>query len=324
MKKIILDFPKQFKTGLMAAEKIKKPGVFEKIIVCAMGGSALPADLARMFVKTPITVHRNYNLPSSANKKSLIICISYSGNTEETLSAFKRAVAKKLPLIAICSGGKLEAMSRKNNIPFAKVPKGFQPRMALGFQFSALIKILINCRMASDIEPKLLMLQKKLNPGLLEKPAKKLAAKLKGKLPIIYSSADYWALARIWKIKFNENSKIPAFSNYFPELNHNEMAGFGEMTNIKGLSEIIHVLILREETENPKTLKRMKLTAELLNKKKIKTDFVLLKGKEKLSKIFSNILLSDWVSYFLAVENKVDPLALKMVEDFKKKMEKKQ
>ena len=147
-----------------------------------------------------------------------------------------------------------------------------------------------------------------------------MARKLKNRIPIIYASYQNRELARIWKIKFNENSKVPAFANYFPELNHNEMVGFERISSFQPPIFRPYVLILRDLADHPRIQKRMKLTADILRKKKVAVDFIEINGKDNLSKVFSTLLLSDWASYYLALNYKVDPSPVKTVEDFKQRM----
>lgn len=320
MRKIILDFPKQFRVGLESANQVKVRGKFSAVLVCGVGGSALPGDVLKIWLENykinlPVFIRRNYSLPYYIDKKYLIVCISYSGNTEEPLSSFREAVKKNLKIVGIGSGGKLEELCKNHKVPFAKVPAGFQPRMALGFQFAALIKVLVNCGLLKNDLKDVLALERKLKPKHLENQGKKLAKTLKDKIPAIYASEKWKALARIWKIKLNENAKIPAFYNYFPELDHNEIVGF---ENIKNK---FHMIILRDKADHPRILKGMKITADIIKSKGGSLDFVDLEGSDILSKIFSNLLLSDWVSFYLSLEKKVDPLSLKIVEGFKKSME---
>ena len=320
MRQKILDFPKQFKKGIETAKNIKISKEFNKILICAIGGSALPADILSAWmnickIKLSLHIHRSYDLPHYVDKNYLIICISYSGNTEETLSAFKQAQNKKLKIIAITSGGKLAKLCKKYKIPLAIIPKGYQPRMALGFQFAALIKSLINCKVIKSNKLKdVSALEKSLNPQKSENQGKSLAKKLKDKIPVIYTSNKLETLARIWKIKFNENSKIIAFNNYFPELNHNEIMGYNK--NFK----ILYIIILQDSTIHPKILKAMKLFADIIKTKKIEITIIKIKGKNVLYKIFSNLLIADWTSYYLALESKIDPNSTQIIEKFKKKM----
>jgi len=320
MYNVISESAEQLKKGLELAKNAKIEGDFKNIIICGIGGSALPSNILTSLNKTdiPIYIHRDYNLPQKADEHSLIICISYSGNTEETISALQEAISKKLRVICITTGGEIEKLCQENTIPLVKIPSGIQPRMATGYIFSALIKILENSEVIKKISTEILETGeelKKIN-SLLENEGKKLAKKLFKKIPIIYASNKFKEIARILKIKFNENSKIPAFYNYFPELNHNEMIGY---TNAK---KYFFVIIIQDSDDHPRILKRMQLTAKLISQKGIQTETINIKRGSILFKIFSTLLLGDWASYYLALEYKIDPTPVKMVEEFKKLMQK--
>jgi glucose/mannose-6-phosphate isomerase len=324
MREVILDFPKQFKEGLEKARDIKVEGEFGNIIICGMGGSALPANLLITYLpdlKLPIWIHRSYGLPTRANQKSLIICISFSGNTEETISAFEEAQKRNFKTVAITTGGKLSQLAREENAPLVSLPSvKIQPRWGLGYMFSSIVKILSNSGIIDDKSQEILEMAENLKPGKLKSSGQKLAEKLVNKIPLIYSSSRLKALARIWKIKFNETSKIMAFWNYFPELNHNEMEGFSIFNFQFSIFKSFYVIILRDKDDHPRILKRMGLTADLLKEKGIGVDFVEIEGKNVLEKIFNNLILSDWTSYYLAKEYKVDPEKVELIEEFKRKM----
>ncbi|MBM4177392.1 hypothetical protein FJ208_01145, partial [Candidatus Gribaldobacteria bacterium] len=232
MKQIILDFPKQFKIGVEKAGNIGLAGEFDNLILCGVGGSAMPGilllDSFGEELKIPIFIHRSYSLPKTANEKSLIICISFSGNTEETISSFEEALKMGFSVVALTTGGKLEQMAKEKALPCCVVPNDcLQPRFGTGYLFGALIKILVNSNiLAQKAEREILLLKESLKPETFENKGKELADKLVSKIPVIYSSDKYKSIARIIKIKFNENSKIMTFWNYFPELNHNEMVGY--------------------------------------------------------------------------------------------------
>ncbi|MCD6270779.1 SIS domain-containing protein, partial [bacterium] len=222
MKEIILNFPKQFKVGFRAAQNINIKPKLKKVCICGMGGSALPANLLAMVLeeykeKLSLTIQRDYTLPSSVDRQTLIVCISYSGNTEETISCTKEALKRKLKIVLISSDGQLEKLAKRYSLPFVRIEKGYPPRMALGYLFGALIGILNTLKfIPASLKKELIELEGTLKPEQLEKEGKSLATKLKGRVPVIYASNRLKYLARIWKIKFNENTKIPAFWNYFP------------------------------------------------------------------------------------------------------------
>lgn len=321
MDQIILDFPKQFRVGIEIAEKIKVSRNFNRIIICGMGGSALSADILKIWlefykIKCPIIVHRNYNLPYWVSEQDLIVCVSYSGNTEETLSAFEEAQKRKNRIIAITTGGQLAILCEKYKIPVAIMPAGLPPRMALGIQFAALIKILVNCGVLINKErlEEVLSLERSLKPKELESQGKKISEKIGDKIPIFYASERLKALTQNWKINFNESPRIPTFVNYFPELNHGEMAGFEKSRGN------FQVIIFKDPTDHQRILKRMELTASIIGKRGIEVSIVELKEGDILNKIFSNIILALWSAYWLAIKLRVDPLSTETIEEFKQKL----
>ncbi len=320
MREVIMQSYNQLNAGLDLAKNIKVDGEFKNVVICGMGGSALPANIIITLanLSIPVYIHRDYNLPSQANKDSLIICISYSGNTEETIWATQEAIKNNFKIIALATGGKLEEIAKQNNIPFAKIPSGIQPRSATGYLFSALAEILANCGIIENISKEILQTSEELKKitQTLEKKGKIISKKIAKKIPVIYSSCNFKAAARIWKIKFNENSKIPAFWNYFPELNHNEMVGYTQAKKIKDL----YVLIIKDKDDNERIVKRMALTAAILKKKGVKTEFINTEEGSLMFRFFANILLGDWVSYYTALNAKINPTPVDMVEDFKKKL----
>ncbi len=317
MRKVILDFPKQFRVGFESAKNIKIKERFENIVVSGMGGSAWPTDILTTWLTLPIPVYvnRTYNLPTQTTKKTLSIFSSYSGNTEETVSSYKEAIKKKIPSIAITSGGKLKELCEKNKSPLILIPSNLQPRMATGYLFSSLVSIFFNAGLIDKKYVKeVLELDKKLKPKKLEDRGKEIAKKLFKKIPIIYTPDKFKSIGYVWKISFNENSKVPAFTHYFSELNHNEMNGW---QNPLGK---FFVLILRDLEDHPKMLKRIKLTAELIKSKKQEVEIIDIQKGDFLSRIFNTILLGEQISYYLALEYKVNPTKVKIVEEFKKKL----
>lgn len=317
MKNQILDFPKQFKKGLELAAHIKNGNDFDNVIFSGMGGSALPGDILADWLNLPnFHVNRGYTLPSWMNKNTLAICCSYSGNTEECLSAYQEAQKKGLKTIVITSGGKIGELADTEQVPNANIPKGMVPRMAAGYMFSALCTVLVNHNI---IEKKLLdevAGLAELDAQKQEEYGKQLARKLKGKIPIIYSSYQMRSLSYDWKSSFNENAKVPSFAHCFSEMNHNELEGFGS----KNLISQFHIIILRDKGGHPQITKRIQLTAEILKEKGLSVETLDLIGNTLLEKIFSSAILADWASYYLALEYGVDPEDTPAIEGFKEKM----
>lgn len=328
LRQVILDFPKQFEIGLELAKDVRIGTNFKSICISGMGGSSFPSDILKTYVaylrkkdskknkSFRIIENRGYALPVEATEECLNIFISYSGNTEETTESLNEAIKNKLPSIGIANGGKLIEICKAKKNPFIIIPDISQPRYALGYFFSVLLQILKNCQLIEEnFSQEISTSIKKLTEITIrtEKTGKALAKKLVGKTPIIYASEKLQAVARIWKIKINENSKTPCFYNYFSELNHNEMVGF---TLPQGK---FHIITLVDNNEHHQVIKRMKITANILQKKKIKTDLIdIPENNNMFLSIFSSLALGDWVSYYLALNYKQDPTPVQMVEDFKK------
>ena len=326
LRRVILNSVAQTQADLHFSNQLfLKRRHFDKVIFCGMGGSALAGDLlANLKLKkmtdfsmsVPAWTHRSYGLPADCAENTLLICVSYSGNTEETISAFNEARKKGMEIAGIASGGELEELFERNKIPWVKIPSGIPPRCALGYQFAALVKILVGYGIIpQSSQEKLRLFNGQIDPASIENEAKMFCQKLNHKIPIIYSSEENKTLARIIKIKFNENSKIPAFWNSLPEMNHNEMAGW-----TKNLGPFSFIL-LKDKTDLPRIQKRIELTAKLIKKSGLEVEFVEIKGRDPLERMFWTLAFGDWISYHLALFYGVDPTPVEMVEEFKKQLD---
>jgi glucose/mannose-6-phosphate isomerase len=241
---------------------------------------------------------------------------SYSGNTEEVLSFYRQIIENDLPHIVITTGGKLEQLALQNGSPIYKIPGGIQPRLSTGYFIAGIVQILINC----DVLPggiKEMMLKASTNIGLNfnEEDTKELAKELLNKVPIIYSTDNNSSLACLSKIKFNENSKIQAFWNYFPELNHNEMVGYTNMVMNP------FFIIFQSQFTNARNLKRIEIFRKLMKEKDLDSYLFELKGNNVLEEILMAYYFIDHVTYYLAELYGIDPEPVVMVEDFKKLLE---
>lgn len=323
MEQVILDSPQQYLDGLKAAEQVASwtpSEKIEKVLVCAMGGSWMFAALLRdsELVTTSIHIHRAYGLPSWVNKNTLVVASSFSGNTEETLSAYEKAKELGLPLLGVAAGGELEKRCTQDGVPFIKIPAtpaNIQPRCATGYTIGIFAALLSRLGLAvPNAKEQIEGVSKRLTDSMAEARTlgEQMAPEFKTVTPIIYTTNEYKSVARIWKIKCNENGKTPAFWNFFPELNHNEMCGW---TLPHGS---FHIVILRDQATEPMNIKRMEITARLLTEKGIKVSFVEIAGATKAEKVFSTLLIGDWFSYNLALELGINPSPVDMVEEFKK------
>lgn len=314
--KILEDFPKQCREALELPRGIVIKEEISNIVVCGMGGSAIGGDLLKTYLsdtEIPVVVNRNYNLPKFVNEYSLVFAISYSGNTEETLGAYKEAVNKKAKIWALTSGGELANQCEK----VIKIPTGLQPRAAIGYLFFPILGLLHNSGITnvknSDLNEMLAILK---NTEDFKEKGEELSKKIKDKIPVIYSSSLFEPVAYRMKTQFNENSKHPAFYHVFPEMNHNELVGFKDMERKNFI-----VLMIRDEFDHPRTKKRMDICKEIMEKR-VDVEEIHTKGNSLLARLFSTIYLGDFASYYLAMHNRVDPAPVEVIEWLKGELNK--
>jgi glucose/mannose-6-phosphate isomerase len=325
---VIKNIPDQLITGLEIAKDVKVKGNFKAIEISGMGGSSLPANLLRIYLhdlfrknvsanpRFGIFQNRSYGLPPEAFDECLNIISSYSGNTEETVSSFEEVLKNNLPCFGIAAGGKVAEMCKENNIPLVFMPppeKILQPRMALACNFAAVFQVLANSGMIEDKETEFEEAAGKLKEKSeeFEELGKKIAEEVVGKTPVVYGSTRFKSLAMIWKIMFNENAKTPAFWNFFPELNHNEMIGF---TKPQGK---FHLIVLRDQEVDPRISKRMEITTNILKKYGTASTIVDMPEEGMLFQIFATLQIGCWASYYLALKYGIDPTPVEMVEELK-------
>lgn len=301
------------------------------VIVAGMGGSGIGGDLAKLLLdkemSVPFQVVKGYRLPAFTNKNTLVIIVSYSGNTEEALSCFKQAVSCKAKVVCLTSGGKLAEEAESRGLALIQVPAGLQPRAALGYLFLPLLVVLSRLNLSSFDEKQLgealNWLQKASNrfgPGVSFKDnqAKQIAVKIRGRIPVVYGSDGINApVALRWKCQFNENSKNPAFFHLFPELNHNELVGWEERT---GPGEKFCLILLRDDLEPIRLKKRIEVTKELIQSHVGEVIEVEAEGESPLAKILSLVYLGDYVSVYLAFLNGVDPSPVDKIVFLKEKL----
>ena len=315
----IKNFNKQFgyEPRIENAEKL---GKFKKFVVAGMGGSHLAADILKTWKPDlDLVIWNNYGLPPLKDlKERLIIASSYSGNTEEAIDVFEEAKKRKLNVAAVGAGGKLITLAHIIKVPHVVIPSAhIQPRMALGYSFKAILALMGEKKALVEASK----LSFDLHPSRFELAGRKLAKKLKGSVPVIYSSQRNYAVVYNWKVKLNETGKIPAFWNVLPELNHNEMTGFsagGGKARTKSLSSKFRFIFLKDSEDEPRIVKRMRILEKLLADRGFRIETALLRGKTRLIKIFSSLVLADWTAYYTAKQYGVEPEEVPIVEEFKK------
>jgi glucose/mannose-6-phosphate isomerase len=304
---------------------------FNKIVQLGMGGSAMAGDLLSYYLKDEINIpfftNRNYFLPNFVDHKTLIIATSYSGQTEETLSALNEAFNRNAQVIIQTSGGALEKLAKEKKVPILNIPPGYPPRQALGYMFfTALLmfqKIGIIGSKNKEIKETIKILEKQRDQNDPQKTrghnlSNHIAQKLYQKIPIVYTASElFHPLVTRWKHQFNENAKILSFSNVFPELNHNEIIGW---EGDKNLLKCFCVLFLRDTDEFKRNQKRLEITRDIFRKNKIPIFELFPEGKNSLARMFSLIYLADWISYYLALLYKKDPIKIDSIDFIKNEL----
>jgi len=323
MLKLVSEFPAQLKEASDIGKNItfdrdvKKD--FDEIVFCGLGGSAIGADLIKSYVAkecgVPIIVNRDYTLPAFVNEKTLLVVLSYSGNTEETLSAYEEGRKRNANIIAITTNGKLKEKTQEDKVPYVVIPKGLPPRCALGYSSIPIMVLLFKLGIISDkykeIDETSTFLEKlfknELSPDVSEDKniAKRVAKDLFGKYAIIYGANQYTdCVVTRWRGQLAENSKAISSTHLFPEMNHNEIVGWA---NPKNLMKDLVVVMLRDRDDHPRVAKRMDISSSIIKREGVKIIEISSRGESLLTRIFSLMYIGDFVSLYLAILNDVDP-----------------
>jgi len=317
MKSVIENFPNMCREGFRFGDKVEIKEKVYRIVVTGMGGSGISGDILKSCLhEESINVHvcKDYKLFDFVDKKTLVFVVSYSGNTEETISAYQDAVKKQAQIVAICSGGKLANMAKKDRNSLIKIPVGIQPRLATAYLFFPMLKVLQKNKIIKNKDEEVHAVIDALEKPVFRDMAEDLVPKIVNKIPLIYASQRYYTTAMKWKTDINENTKIHAFYNIYPEFNHNEINGY-----VNKIGDF-YVIIIRDEDEQYRIRKRMKATKEIIKNKGVNVTEIVIKGDNYLTKLFSTIYIGTWVSYFLALEYETDPTPVEIIEELKKKL----
>lgn len=297
------------------------------VALAGMGGSALSALLLRTWptIAEPFEIIRDYDLPPYINSDTLFIASSYSGNTEETLSALSQAEVRGAQIAVIASGGKLAEIAQEKHYPLALLPKVDQPRYAVLYNFVAVLQILVQAGLLapeivqSELEHAAVHVDAAVaawRPDIptAKNPAKQLALELIGKSIVVYSGPKMYPAAYKWKISFNENAKQVAWVNQLPEFSHNEFIGWSKQPIDKPYA----VIDLRSSLEHVRIQKRFVVTERLLSGMRPAPHAITASGKTLLEQLLWISAFGDFVSIYVALLNGLDPAPVDLVEAFKK------
>jgi glucose/mannose-6-phosphate isomerase len=302
----------------------------KKVLIAGMGGSAIGGDLATAVAADksplPILVHRDYDLPAHVDRETLVIASSYSGNTEETLSAFKTAHARGCPLVAVTTGGILARLANEWNAPCISFDYRSQPRAALGYLFVSLLGILqalgVTGDLEADMEEALAVLETQnlsLAPDVpqTQNRAKQLAGELAGRIPVVIGVGSLIPVARRWKTQLNENSKSWAYFEPLPEMNHNAVSGIHFPVE---MAERLRILFLSGSGIHARSQLRIDLSQQILGDQGVVCCPVPIQGEAKLAQILAAVQLGDYVSCYLALLFGADPTAIDDIMLLKQRM----
>lgn len=300
----------------------------QNVVFSGMGGSSLVAEFAHTWprLQLPFVVNKGYDLPDWTNENTLVICASYSGNTEETLEALNQATEKNAHVAIITHGGKLLECAEGEDLPLAEIPACPQPRTAVFYMYRALVEIFVAAGLVpetvlADLEAIIEPLERQTAQWVpivatSENEAKQLALHMEGKTPIIYGGALTYPAAYKWKISVNENAKNTAWCNQLPEFNHNEFLGWSSHPIEKPFA----VLDLVSSFEHERILERFTVSDRMLSGRRPAARAVHAVGDSPLEQMLQLVLLGDFATTYLAMLNNVDPTPVDLVEKFKKEL----
>ncbi len=325
--------PEHIEKALVVSSSVRvgapKTG-YRNVVVGGLGGSAIAGDIVKTLMderaEAPCLVVREYVPPGFAGPETLFFCSSYSGNTEETLSLYEEAKKRRAGLVCMGSGGELQRRALLDGVPFLKMEEGLPPRAAVGYSFFMTLDVLRRLSILpeepGEVEETVALLRKKAEACAervqsADNSAKQLALSLHGKTVVTYGTRLTQCAALRWKCQFNENSKVPAFTNVFPELDHNEIVGW---RGAKAPGTPFAVAVLRDASEHPRVARRISITLELMRADGVAAGETWSEGRSLVTRIFSLIYVGDFASIYLAFLNGEDPTPVHRIQELKRRL----
>lgn len=321
MKELVQNFTKQLREAeTIASKAVIAPsnGKIQNILITGLGGSGIGGTIISELVSdtctVPIIVNKDYFLPAFVNENTLVIVSSYSGNTEETLSAMEKAIAKKAQIVCITSGGKVRELAKQHQFDFIEIPGGNPPRSCIGYCLVQIIKVLTekgfaDKKLLADVSKSAELLDRENESIKVE--AAKIAEKLHKKFPILYSLGTCEGTVIRFRQQINENSKMLCGHHTFPEMNHNELVGWTER------NEDLVVVTFHTSFDYERTRKRYEVCKPLFEKYSSGVIDIHARGESKLEQFFYLINIGDWISCYLADLKGIDPVEVKVIDRLK-------
>jgi glucose/mannose-6-phosphate isomerase len=327
---VVNSLPEQCRAAWAGARRLELPATYrdiDRIIILGMGGSAIAGDIFRLLLARecplPVLNHRQYDLPPNLDGRTLVIASSFSGNTEETLSGFHQALATPAKKLVLTTGGRLLTTARANGIPTFVFRFHGEPRAAFGYGLMPLLVIAetlglmqgvgkdveeaisameaLRCRMVEEVP-------------LADNAAKQLAVKLVGRLPVIYGAELLTEVARRWKTQLNESAKAWAFYEELPEASHNALVSYELPREVAGLAFVVY---LRSTDFHPRVAMQYGFSQRALAEAAVHYAEVRAEGRSALAQVMTCVFLGDFVSYYLALLNGVDPTPTTIIDNLK-------
>ncbi len=328
---VIRDYPGQARTGMDVGNAVNLTAIdapaLRNMLVCGMGGSAIGGDILRVFAeqnaRIPIAVNRGYIIPGYVDQNSLVVVVSYSGGTEESLAAYAEARRRGAQCVVITSGGVLRQQAEEEGVPAAIIPGGLAPRCALGYLFFPLLMIAARLDILdvqhSSLQAGLAVLERCTSDyadhASEGNQAIAIAERLRGKLPVLYGAQlGLDAVLMRWRCQIEENAKMLSYSNVFPEMNHNEIVGWEQNED---LLRRIAVVVLHDRNDLPQIRKRISVTLDILRPFAADIIEVYADEDDPLARVLGLICLGDWVSFYLAMTSGVDPYPIVNIDRLK-------
>ncbi len=329
----IRELPEQVGEAWKQAASLRLPKGYrevDRVVVFAMGGSAIGADLLRGLIQAespvPLLVVRGYDAPGYVDKHTLAIASSYSGDTEETLAAFEAALERGAKPFALTTGGRLGRLAEERHMPRHVFSYAAQPRAALAHSLMPLVALAQNLGFVNPQDDDvaeavavLAALRDDIDAAVptADNAAKQLARRLAGRIPVIYGAEFLTEVARRWRGQLAENGKTAAFSDELPELNHNTVVGY---PNPAAMREHATIVFLRSPALHPRVLLRYEATSEMLAEAGIRAETVSSHGSGPLAQALGLILFGDYVSYYVALLNGADPTEVNVIARLKRRL----
>ena len=294
--------------------------IYKTVTFCGMGGSGIVGDIAKSWLehkgcRIPALSYRGYDLPNCVNgEEHLVVCTSYSGNTEETINNFKDAIERQATVVCISSGGKLEELAKSNGVLHLKIPEGFAPRYALGYMLSKVLAVLgVEKEELEDARENI-----KSSYEEIKKKAEDIAQRLFGYVPVIYATPLTEASAFRWRTQINENAKTQAYHAVLPEMHPNGVVGL-DNAEIRGKCAFV---VMFDPKDHERVRLRVDITIKLLKDLGITPIAVGGDGNSYLARTLHLIHVGDWASYYLAGKYGFEPLPVKVIDRIKEELSK--